>query len=37
MQENIRNIMQKIGVKEIYNTPIGKLLGSTVLVSNGKE
>lgn len=37
MQENIRNIMQKIGVKEIYNTPIEKLQGSTVLVSNGKE
>ena len=37
MQERIQGIMRKIGVKEIYNIPIGKLQGNTVLATNGKE
>ena len=37
MQESIQGIMRKIGVKEIYNVPLGKLQGSTVLATNGKE
>ena len=37
MQENVKALMEKIGVKELFDIPHGKLQGSTVLATNGKE
>ena len=37
MQNNTQALMEKIGIKELFNTPHGGLQGSTVLASNGKE
>lgn len=37
MQNNTRALMEKIGIKELFNIPHGRLQGSTVLASNGKE
>ena len=32
-----QELMEKIGIKELFNIPYGKLQGSTVLATNGKE
>lgn len=37
MQKNAQAIMNKIGIKELFEIPHGKLQGSTVLATNGKE
>ena len=37
MQNNTQALMEKIGIKELCNIPHGRLQGSTVLASNGKE
>lgn len=37
MQNNTQALMEKIGIKELFNIPHGRLQGSTVLASNGKE
>ena len=37
MQKNTQAIMKKIGIKELFEVPHGKLQGSTVLATNGKE
>ena len=37
MQKNTQALMEKIGIKELFDIPHGKLQGSTVLATNGKE
>ena len=37
MQNNTQALMEKIGIKELFNIPHGRLQGSTVFASNGKE
>lgn len=37
MQKNVQEIIKKIGIKELFEIPHGKLQGSTVLATNGKE
>lgn len=37
MQINTQALMEKIGIKELFNISHGRLQGSTVLASNGKE
>ena len=37
MQKSVQDIMEKIGIKELFTVPHGKLQGSTVLATNGKE
>ena len=37
IQKNTQALMEKIGIKELFNIPHGKLQGSTVLVTNGRE
>ncbi len=37
MQKRTQALMEKIGIKEIFEVPHGKLQGSTVLATNGKE
>ena len=37
MQKSVQELMKKIGIKELFTVPHGKLQGSTVLATNGKE
>ena len=37
MQKSVQDIMGKIGIKDLFTVPHGKLQGSTVLATNGKE
>lgn len=37
MRNNTQALMEKIGIKELFNIPYGRLQGSTLLASNGKE
>lgn len=37
MQKRTQALMEKIGIKELFEVPHGKLQGSTVLATNGKE
>ena len=37
MQKRTQALMDKIGIKEIFEVPHGKLQGSSVLATNGKE
>ena len=37
MQNKAQALMEKIGIKELFEIPHGKLQGSTVLATNGKE
>lgn len=37
MQKRTKVLMEKIGIKELFEVPHGKLQGSTVLATNGKE
>ncbi|MBD5471310.1 MAG: hypothetical protein HDR19_09510 [Lachnospiraceae bacterium] len=37
MQKRTQAVMEKIGIKELFEVPYGKLQGSTVLATNGKE
>ena len=37
MQKSVQDIMEKIGIKELFTVPHGKLQGSTVLATNGKD
>ncbi|MEY8332232.1 hypothetical protein AALB53_03785 [Lachnospiraceae bacterium 47-T17] len=37
MQKSAQDLMEKIGIKELFAVPHGKLQGSTVLATNGKE
>ena len=37
MQKNAQALMEKIGIKELFEIPYGKLQGNTVLATNGKE
>ena len=37
MQKSVQDLMKKIGIKELFTVPHGKLQGSTVLATNGKE
>lgn len=37
MQKNMQEIMEKIGVKELFEIPYGRLQGNTVLATNGKD
>ena len=37
MQKNTQAVMEKIGIKELFDIPYGKLQGNTVLATNGKE
>lgn len=37
MQKNVEEIIKKIGIKELFDIPHGRLQGSTVLATNGKE
>lgn len=37
MQKNTQALMGKIGIKELFDIPCGKLQGSTVLTPNGKD
>ena len=37
MQNNTQALMEKVGIKELFEIPHGRLQGSTVLASNGKE
>ena len=37
MQKSVQHIMEKIGIRELFAVPHGKLQGSTVLATNGKE
>lgn len=37
MQKSTQALMKKIGIKELFEVPRGKLQGSTVLATNGKE
>ncbi len=37
MQKNTQALMEKIGIKELFEIPYGKLQGNTVLATNGKD
>ncbi len=37
MQKSVQHLMEKIGIGELFAVPHGKLQGSTVLSTNGKE
>lgn len=37
MQKSKQALMEKIGIKELFEIPHGKLHGSTILATNGKE
>ena len=37
IQRNTQNLMEKIGIKQLFDVTRGKLQGSTVLATNGKE
>lgn len=37
MQKSVQDLMKKIGIKELFTVPHGKLQGSTVLAKNGKD
>lgn len=37
MQKSVQHLMEKIGIRELFAVPHGKLQGSTVLATNGKE
>ena len=37
MQKSVQDIMEKIIIRELFAVPHGKLQGSTVLATNGKE
>ncbi len=37
MQKSVQHLMEKIGIRELFPVPHGKLQGSTVLATNGKE
>ncbi len=37
MQKSTQDLMGKIGIRELFAVPHGKLQGSTVLATNGKE
>ena len=37
MQKRVQDLMKKIGIKELFTVPHGKLQGSTVLATNGKD
>lgn len=37
MQKSTQNLMEKIGIRELFVFPHGKLQGNTVLATNGKE
>ncbi len=37
MQKGAQALMKKIGIKELFDVPHGKLQGSTVLATNGKK
>ena len=37
MQKNIQGVMEKLGIKELFEIPYGKLQGNTVLATNGKD
>ena len=37
MQKSVQDIMEKIGIRELFAVPHGKLQGGTVLATNGKE
>lgn len=37
MQKSKQALMEKIGIKELFEIPHGKLQGSTILATNGKE
>ena len=37
MSKSTQALMEKIGIKELFEVPHGKLQGSTVLATNGKE
>lgn len=37
MQKSTYDLMEKIGIRELFVVPHGKLQGSTVLATNGKD
>lgn len=37
MQKCVQDLIEKIGIKELFIVPHGKLQGNTVLATNGKE
>ena len=37
MQKNVQGIIEKIGIKELFEIPYGNLQGNTVLATNGKD
>ncbi len=37
MQKYVQDLIEKIGIKELFIVPHGKLQGNTVLATNGKE
>ena len=37
MSRNVQGIMEKIGVKALFEIPYGKLQGNTILATNGKD
>ena len=37
MQKSVQDLMKKIGIKELFTVSHGKLQGSTVLATNGKD
>ncbi len=37
MQKSVQYLMEKIGIRELFAVPHGKLQSSTVLATNGKE
>ena len=37
MQKSVQHLMEKVGIRELFAVPHGKLQGSTVLATNGKE
>ena len=37
MLKSVQHLMEKIGIKELFAAPHGKLQGNTVLATNGKE
>lgn len=37
MQKNAQALMEKIGIKELFEIPYGRLQGNTVLATNGKN
>ncbi len=37
MQKNVQGVMEKLGIKELFEIPYGKLQGNTILATNGKD